>query len=187
VVLSLVHTIALLIRAERADRTLTSPWLTTIQSPRYTSGLGAIAALLVLCCASLPPLSLRRRSYELFYATHVLAGIAFLGCMAKHIAYLLPEPMQGVLGGQGLDGVPPQTYVYVAAAMWGASIFWRHGRVVGHVAGRVVRGQGVERASVEVLPGGQIMRVVIPTSKRWTPGQVGIFFSALSLLFRVQC
>jgi drug/metabolite transporter superfamily protein YnfA len=76
--MSLVHTIAACIRANRQHGLA----LTLKINEVYVSGFVALGPLLVLFAASLPPL--RGRAYEVFYGVHIVMAVFFLGALFWH-------------------------------------------------------------------------------------------------------
>jgi hypothetical protein len=78
VILSLVHTIGLQIRALGQ-----APWSYTWSTNKhYSTGYEALAPLAILCIFSLP--QLRRKWYEAFFVVHFLAAAFFVWLMCNH-------------------------------------------------------------------------------------------------------
>jgi len=81
--MSLVHTIAACIRAEREY----GMRLMTEYNVVYVSGFVALAPMLLLFLLALPPV--RKYSYEAFYYIHIVMALFFLGALFWHGYQLL--------------------------------------------------------------------------------------------------
>ncbi|RPA79582.1 hypothetical protein BJ508DRAFT_240538 [Ascobolus immersus RN42] len=115
----------------------------------YWNGVASLVLLAWLCGASIP--WFRRLAYEFFAYTHMVVGIAFIGCMIWHCANMLSS----------------WSYLFAALGIWGACGLYRIFVKTNLVRGGILKG---DRATFSKLSDDGV-KITIPTKMKWKPGQ----------------
>ncbi|EIN04308.1 hypothetical protein PUNSTDRAFT_146546 [Punctularia strigosozonata HHB-11173 SS5] len=142
--MSIVHTVAMFIRANRQAPL----WYTMKTNAEYSNGFWALIPLIWLTLMSLD--IVKNACYEVFYILHWLAASMFLAGMFFHC-------------GNTLDS---WAYCWATLALWAAALLLRHGVILFRT--RLLT--RLDSATVHVA-GNRAVMISVRTRTRWTPGQ----------------